>query len=232
MSDIVDVVIDKAYLHLKAHDNYAAIVKGEVNRTIVYLKTADDIEDGAKLPEFDNHAKKRYPLSVSEDKTVLKERIESAQANLEEAQLEEQALMPLDEIALKSPDEMRSSQYQDPKTFVMVNLPLEVEIDELKIHHGRYFQRAYDTGDIYDVSLQAKWLDTKLEVKELKASHLLGEVSVFGSMDFNDWYYMDFNLVGEGHKNLHTLFNYAGGLYGLEGALKLWAISLSLNSML
>lgn len=220
MSDIVDVVIDKASLHLKAHDNYAAIVKGEVNRTIVYLKTADDIEDGAKLPEFDNHAKKRYPLSVSEDKTVLKERIESAQANLEEAQLEEQALMPLDEIKLKSPDEMRSSQYQDPKTFVMVNLPLEVEIDELKIHHGRYFQRAYDTGDIYDVSLQAKWLDTKLEVKELKASHLLGEVSVFGSMDFNDWYYMDFNLVGEGHKNLHTLFNYAGGLYGLEGRAK------------
>lgn len=187
MSDVVDVVIDKADLHLQAHDSFAAIVKGEVNKVIVYLNPDSEAESGRIKDE--NYS-------------------------------ENEALVSLDEIKLKTPEEMAKVQYADPDKFVSVNLPLEVLVESLHINSGRYYMTAFDTGLISDLNLKAHWLDTKLEVENLSARHSLGELSVTGTMDFYDWYYMDFNLSGKGAQNEAALNNYAGALYGLEGKAK------------
>ena len=187
MSDVVDVVIDKADLHLQAHDSFAAIVKGEVNKVIVYLNP-DSEADGSRIKD--------------------------------DSESDNEALVALEEIELKTPQEMAKAQYIDPDKFAVVNLPLEVSVDSLHINSGRYYMTAFDTGLISDLNLKAHWLDTKLEVENLSARHSLGELSVTGTMDFYDWYYMDFNLSGKGAQNEATLHNYAGALYGLEGKAK------------
>lgn len=187
MSDVVDVVIDKAKLHLQAHDNFAAIVKGEVNKVIVYLNS-----DGKN------------------DSSKIQDEIPSGS----------EALVALEKIELKTPKEMAKAQYIDPDKFVAVNLPLEVLVESLHINSGRYYMTSFDTGIISDLDLKAHWLDTKLEVENLSARHNLGELSVIGTMDFYDWYYMDFNLSGKGAQNQAAMHNYAGALYGLEGRAK------------
>lgn len=187
MSDIVDVVIDKASLHLQAQDNFASIIKGDINNIIVYLNS----EGNENSEDLDDE-------SVSSDKPLI----------------------ALNEIELKTPKEMAKVQYIDPAKFATVNLPLEVSVESLHINSGRYYMSAFDTGVISDLNLKAHWLDTKLYVENLSAKHNLGSISVNGTMDFNDWYYMNFNLSGKGEQNLVTLHNYAGSLYGLEGRAK------------
>ena len=64
-------------------------------------------------------------------------------------------------------------------------------IDNLDINEGRYYMSVYDTGKL-KLNLKAHWEDTLLTVNSLKASHTLGSVEFCGTMDFTDWYYMDF----------------------------------------
>ena len=196
MSDIVDVIIDKANLVLKAHDSFASIVDGKVNKTVLYLKTDDS-----------------FKKSLYADELV--EANSQEELNVDDSSLDT-PLEPLIETALKSPDEMTLLKYQTVEKFPTVNLPLDVAIDNLDINEGRYYMSVYDTGKL-KLNLKAHWEDTLLTVNSLKASHTLGSVEFCGTMDFTDWYYMDFKLKGQGGKNATTLSDYAGALYNLNG---------------
>jgi len=112
-----------------------------------------------------------------------------------------------------------------------IDLPLNAALYNLKIKQGRYYQDGYDTG-LIDASVNALWEHTLLKVFSIRACHPLGEVSVSGTMDFVDYYNMNFVVSGVGYKTKYNLEHYESSLYGLtgEGTLKGDLVDLNLDA--
>ncbi len=109
-----------------------------------------------------------------------------------------------------------------------IDLPLNAALYNLTIKQGRYYQNGYDTG-LIDAKIDALWEHTLLKVFALRASHALGEVTVSGTMDFVDYYNMDFAVAGLGYKTKYNLEHYESALYGLEGEGKIKGDLVNLN---
>lgn len=98
-----------------------------------------------------------------------------------------------------------------------VHLPLDIVVEDFQARDVFYTQEGFNTGDVKSVALSATWYDTRLEVQNLSAVHAMGQTQVHGSMDFKNFFYLDFDLTGEGYKNAQTLSFLDGLLYGLKG---------------
>lgn len=112
-----------------------------------------------------------------------------------------------------------------------IDLPLNCALYNLKIKQGRYYQDGYDTG-LVDATVNALWEHTLLKVFSVRACHALGEVSVSGTMDFVDYYNMDFMISGVGYSTKYNLEHYESALYGLtgEGTIKGDLVNLNLDA--
>ncbi len=192
MSDIVDVVIDKSDMALEAYDDKAKIIKGDVNKLLVYLKSSDEHEG--------TYNGQRAVLSSQEISKILDEK--SSYRALEDEKL----------LGIK---EFFKTKFSDPQKFPQVILPLYAEIENLNINDGRYYMQAYDSGHI-KLSLSAIFNEDLLYVNYIRASHALGNVNLNGKMLFKDWYNMDFKLSGSGNDEN----SYGGLLRDLKGAAR------------
>lgn len=180
LSDIVDVMVDKADLSLEAYDAYAAVTKGTIDSPLVHLKYEDDgIDDDEKLPEI---------LTFDNGNGAIEKIYD-------------------------------------------IDLPLDPALHNLTLNHARYYMDVYDTG-YFDAKLDASWVHTLLKVDYVDIKHDLGSFKVDGTLDFIDYYNMDFNIEGFGHKTEYTLNHYEGGLYDLKGKghLKGDLVNLSLDA--
>lgn len=112
-----------------------------------------------------------------------------------------------------------------------IDLPLNAALYNLKIKQGRYYQDGYDTG-LVDATVNALWEHTLLKVFSVRATHALGEVSISGTMDFVDYYNMNFVVAGAGYKTKYNLEHYESALYGLsgEGTIKGDLVDLNLDA--
>lgn len=112
-----------------------------------------------------------------------------------------------------------------------IDLPLNCALYNLKIKQGRYYQDGYDTG-LVDATVNALWEHTLLKVFSVRACHALGEVSVSGTMDFVDYYNMNFVVSGVGYNTKYNLEHYESALYGLtgEGTIKGDLVNLNLDA--
>ncbi len=109
-----------------------------------------------------------------------------------------------------------------------VSLPLIPALHDFHIKHGRYYQDGYDTG-YFDVEIDSQWNDTLLVVSKLKVNHELGDVDVKGTMDFVDYYNLNFDVTGEGYKSDYNLNHYESALYGLKGQGRITGDLVNLN---
>ena len=103
--------------------------------------------------------------------------------------------------------------------FPTIDLPLTAALYNFKIINGRYYQDGYDTG-LVNATVNAMFEHTLLTVYSLEASHALGQVVASGTMDFVDYYNMDFVLLGKGYTTEYNLKNYESLLFGLSGSVK------------
>ncbi len=109
-----------------------------------------------------------------------------------------------------------------------VSLPLIPALHDFHIKHGRYYQDGYDTG-YFDVEIDSQWEGTLLVVSKLKVNHEFGDVDVKGTMDFVDYYNLNFDVTGEGYKSDYNLNHYESALYGLKGQGRITGDLVNLN---
>ncbi|MGN1280531.1 MAG: translocation/assembly module TamB domain-containing protein [Succinivibrio sp.] len=101
-----------------------------------------------------------------------------------------------------------------------IDLPLDVGLHQLNLEKARYYMDGYDTG-IFSAKIDASWTHSLLSVKKIQIDHQLGSASLEGTMNFIDYYNMDFFLEGRGSASEYNFTHYDGALYGLEGSVKL-----------
>lgn len=101
-----------------------------------------------------------------------------------------------------------------------IDLPLDAELKNLKLNHARYYMDGYDTG-YFDATVNSVFSHSLLKVRNISIKHPLGEFSVKGTMDFIDYYNMDFNISGIGKDCDLTKEKYFGVLNGLSGKARL-----------
>lgn len=101
-----------------------------------------------------------------------------------------------------------------------IDLPLDVGLHKLTLNDARYYMDGYDTG-LFSAEVDADWTHSLLRVNKIKLAHQLGNASLTGTMNFTDYYSMDFSLEGKGAVSEYNFSHYDGALYGLEGKLKL-----------
>lgn len=108
-------------------------------------------------------------------------------------------------------------------------LPLDAALHNLTLKNARYYMDGYDTGS-FNALVDVFWSQSLLKVKTIDIEHKLGEFSLKGSMDFIDYYNLNFNLAGHGAKTDYNLLNYDGALYGLKGGLSLTGSLVDMNA--
>ena len=109
-----------------------------------------------------------------------------------------------------------------------VFLPLDVSVLNLEVRDGRYYQAGFDTGRTDYLNLSATWKGTHLSVLKLAAVHPQGEAVISGSMDFKDYFLLDFNLSAAGSISEQNRQFLGGLLYGLQGRYFLPVLPLGL----
>lgn len=100
-----------------------------------------------------------------------------------------------------------------------IELPLNAYINNLDVSHAKYYMDGFSTG-YFDAHINANWRGTLLSVPKINIRHALGDVSVRGTMDFIDYYNLDFDVAGYGAKTHENKKEYEGGLYDLKGIIK------------
>lgn len=107
-------------------------------------------------------------------------------------------------------------------------LPLDAALHNLKLKNAHYYMNGYDTGN-FNAFVDVFWSQSLLKVKTIDVEHQLGKASLKGSMDFIDYYNLNFKLTGEGAKSEYNLKNYDGSLYGLKGSFSLTGDLVNMN---
>lgn len=97
-----------------------------------------------------------------------------------------------------------------------LDLPLDAELKNLKLNHARYYMDGYDTG-YFDATVNSAFSHSLLKVRNISIQHPLGVFSVKGTMDFIDYYNMDFYISGKGKDSAITQQKFFGVLNGLSG---------------
>ncbi|MGN0902397.1 MAG: hypothetical protein ACI4M9_03855, partial [Succinivibrio sp.] len=97
-----------------------------------------------------------------------------------------------------------------------IDLPLDAGLHSLKLNHARYHMDGYDTG-VFNANVNAMFSHSLLKVENIDIDHSLGSFSVSGTMDFVDYYNLDFSVSGRGHLSPYNRHHYSGALYGLSG---------------
>lgn len=101
-----------------------------------------------------------------------------------------------------------------------IDLPLDAELRNLSLKNARYYMDGYDTG-YFDATVNSIFSHSLLKVREISIKHPLGDLSIKGTMDFVDYYNVDFNILGNGKKSSLTKEKYFGLLNGLNGKARL-----------
>ena len=108
-------------------------------------------------------------------------------------------------------------------------LPLDAALHNLKLNNARYYMDGYDTGS-FNAFVDVFWSQSLLKVKTIDIEHRLGRASLKGSMNFTDYYTLNFKVAGQGAKTNYTLHNYDGALYDLKGEFTLTGNLVNMNA--
>ncbi|MCR5537366.1 MAG: translocation/assembly module TamB domain-containing protein [Succinivibrio sp.] len=198
---VVDVLVEDLDLDLEVQGDYAGINRGCLDHLTVHLKDEifyDNPEDSAAVKSAES-AKSTEP--------------QTAQTTSDNAESGETKDAEREVLSFDGGDGVLEPIGDIP-------LPLVASIKNLKVRHGRYYMSMVDTG-IFNSTVNAMWTDTHLLVPEISVEHILGKGSLKGKIDFRDFMYFDFDLMGEGQRNAYTKVNFGGLLYGLSGQGKL-----------
>lgn len=104
--------------------------------------------------------------------------------------------------------------------FETIDLPLDAEIRNLLIRHGRYHMDGFDTG-AFDAYVDAGWKGHLLKVRRIGISHEWGHAGVSGSMDFSRFFGLDFKLSYRGAEDEAARGRFMGSLAGISGTAEI-----------
>lgn len=201
LSTIVDVHLTEFKAVLQAVADSAALQEGEVQNLLVHLKS--DTDPGNLS---DALARSLAAVAAGEEPAPLYD-IAAAEAAAAEAAA---AAEPVN-VATFDGGEGQIAQMPT------VALPLDLKVDSLSVHHGRYYQDGFDTGEVDDLTLTASWAGTELTVERFDIKHHLGDIAIHGRMDFTEYFFLDFALQGDGALTEESRVFMDGVLYGLQG---------------
>lgn len=109
-----------------------------------------------------------------------------------------------------------------------VDLPLDVAFKNLNLKHAKYYMDGYSTG-FFDANLKVYWHRTLLTVNSIDITHRLGSFNLKGTMDFVDYFNLDFYVQGQGAKTHYNKTHYQQALYDLTGNFRLYGNLTNLN---
>ena len=99
-------------------------------------------------------------------------------------------------------------------TLPTVVLPFNAVVKDFVVTQGRYYMDGFDTQTA-DLSLDATWYDTKLEVQKFTAKHELGAAEIVGSLNFDQYFDLSAKVNAHGATNDTTKTLFEGVLYDL-----------------
>ena len=203
-SQIVDVLVKNLDLSASCFKDYAGVTRGRMS----------DVEVKLKLEEYDakqaQYAKDLIARLQKEGRIAIKNQDESQDKSSDEMTLADEGFAPLKK-------EKGSFGPQGIEYFPTIDLPLDTELRDLYITHGRYHMEGFDTG-IFDAYVDAGWIGHKLTVKRTAVAHEFGKASVSGVMDFKDHFGLDFNVNARGEDTRVACTAFGGLICSLEGS--------------
>ncbi len=209
LSPIVDVKIKDFTAALQAVDDTATMTEAEAEHLSVHLK-----DDSYPAVASEALAVRLAAIAQGKEAKPFVDPAESARAQNP-----------------PKPNNVTGFDGGDGKIELLptVFLPLDVSVLNLEVRDGRYYQASFDTGRTDYLNLSATWKGTHLSVLKLAAVHPQGEAVISGSMDFKDYFLLDFNLSAAGSISEQNRQFLGGLLYGLQGRAKVSGPLTDLN---
>ncbi|HAR79921.1 MAG TPA: hypothetical protein DCR21_03730, partial [Succinivibrionaceae bacterium] len=257
LSDIIDIQVDNIRANLEIRDSFASVNTLSTDNVLVHLKdddwedeeetasdTAAAIENVAALDlqkvagKVTAEGKETAAAASAVTGADTKATSENSHSRAFITRAREGVNSVIDSL-IEGLKEIISDtlgvlgfnggEHGEIERLVTVDLPLDANIGELKAGKVRYYMSNYDTGEISDVEVSAFWNHTLLSVGKVRASHPLGKVAVKGSMNFDEYFTLNFDVSGEGECSEYTKTEYEGALYGLKGSAAVTGSLVDLN---
>lgn len=236
LSDIVDVYVNDFSGQLQAHKQSASLLKSFNKNITVHLKNANsvDIDNINKIiGEYKKDNSSNTDASFQlisapiNDKAIEHLTIENDFYQINKQNFVADNTQGFENLTQNFDSYIKDSILTDENKLFLnkktqislpsVSLPLDVLLYDFNVKNCRYYQDSFDSSYV-DLSLSATFNRTILNILNLNAYHALGAIKLQGMMNFQDHYYLDFILKGQGASSEYAKNSFDGLLYKLKGS--------------